>query len=247
MTSENRADELLAAYLARAQTSAAIRVVDCDQKVASAKRGVCANELSADDFRLLAPGVSRFYNWRYESKDFPPAGTNMEFIPMAWGEGQTVRDGLQAYLARTAKKPRVVLAVNEPNPRGQAFITPEHTADFYRGQRQAKGGARRLQVPVRPSCLRPMPGPQRLVLEARRGGQGASPGCAEQFAEVTLWREALAHPRQCGDPAWHQFLAASTLVASPVIAPLFPGATFLHPRASPRRAASSAGFTKLIR
>ena len=118
--------------LASAQAPAAIRVVNCDQKVVSAKRGVCANELSADDFKLLAPGVSWFYNWHYESNDLPPAGTNMEFIPMAWGERQAVLDGLQAYLARTAKKPRVVLAINEPNLRGQAFITPEHAADFYR-------------------------------------------------------------------------------------------------------------------
>ena len=118
--------------LAHAQTPVAIRVVNCDQKVASAKRGVCANELSADDFKLLVPGVSWFYNWHYESKDLPPAGTNMEFIPMAWGERQAALDGLQSYLARTAKKPRVVLAINEPNLRGQAFITPEHTADFYR-------------------------------------------------------------------------------------------------------------------
>ena len=116
----------------RAQAPAAILVVDCGQQVASAKRGVCANELSADDFKRLAPGVSWFYNWHYESKDLPPAGTNMEFIPMAWGESQAVLDGLQAYLARTAKKPRVVLAINEPNLRGQAFITPERTADFYR-------------------------------------------------------------------------------------------------------------------
>ncbi len=122
-----------------------IRIVNCDQKVQSTKRGVCANALSEADFRALAPGVSWFYNWHFESKDLPPADVAMDFVPMAWGNRPADVAGLQAYLARTPKKPRVVLAINEPNLRGQAFITPQQTAVLYR---RIKEVADRYNVPV---------------------------------------------------------------------------------------------------
>ncbi len=122
-----------------------IRVVNCDEKVASTKRGVCANELSEEDFRLLAPGISWFYNWHYETKDRPPMSASMEFIPMAWGDRPADLAGLQKYLEQTPKKPRVVLAINEPNLRGQAFISPEKTADLYR---RVKEVADRYQIPA---------------------------------------------------------------------------------------------------
>ncbi len=109
----------------------AVRIVNCDQTVQSTKRGVCANELSEADFRAMAPGVSWFYNWHFETKDLPPAGVSMEFIPMAWGDRPADVAGLQAYLSRVAKKPRAVLAINEPNLRGQAFIAPQQTAALY--------------------------------------------------------------------------------------------------------------------
>ena len=122
-----------------------IRVVNCDQAVQSSKRGVCANALSEADFRALAPGVSWFYNWHFESKDLPPAGVSMEFLPMAWGDRPPDIAGLQSYLARVPKKPRVVLAINEPNLRGQAFIPPQQTANFYK---QVKEVADRYGVPT---------------------------------------------------------------------------------------------------
>jgi hypothetical protein len=111
---------------------APIRVVDCTQKVQSHKRGVCENHMQPDDFRVLAPGVSWYYNWHFETQDKPPDDAAMEFIPMGWGDSIESLDGLSHYLEEADKKPRVVLAINEPNLKGQAFITPEATATLYK-------------------------------------------------------------------------------------------------------------------
>ena len=111
--------------------SPAVRVVNCDDPVQSHKRGVCENHLGEADFRALAPGVSWYYNWHYETQDKPPDDVPMEFIPMAWGNRPDALDGLDRYLQEAAKKPRVVLAINEPNLKGQAFIKPEDTATLY--------------------------------------------------------------------------------------------------------------------
>lgn len=105
----------------------AFRIVDCDQPVQSRKRGVCVNRLDAADFRALAPGVSWWYNWHVEVDPTPVAGVPMDFIPMAWGDQAGFLSGLEAYLA-TGAKPRAIFAINEPNLRGQAFITPAETA-----------------------------------------------------------------------------------------------------------------------
>jgi Glycosyl hydrolase catalytic core len=109
-----------------------VRVVGCDDKVQSYKRGICENHLDEADFRALAPGVSWYYNWHYETKDVPPSDAAMEYIPMAWGDRQDSVDGLDHYLQGASKKPRVVLAINEPNLKDQAFISPEKTADLYK-------------------------------------------------------------------------------------------------------------------
>jgi len=122
----------LSTHFALAQDAPAIRVVNCDQKVQSHKRGVGENHLSAEDFRALAPGVSWYYNWHFKTDDIPPSDAPMEFIPMAWGDREESLTGLQAYLQSATKKPRVVLAINEPNLKGQAFITPEKTAILYK-------------------------------------------------------------------------------------------------------------------
>ena len=108
-----------------------IRIVASDAPVQSRKRGVCANELSGDDIKALSPGVSWYYNWHYA----PPSGTptdlkNFEFLPMAWGDRPEDLAGLKKYLA-AGHKPRYVLALNEPNLKGQAFITPKRTAEVY--------------------------------------------------------------------------------------------------------------------
>jgi hypothetical protein len=108
-----------------------VRVVTCDEKVQSHKRGVCENHLEADDFRAFAPGVSWYYNWHFETKDLPPSGVAMDYLPMGWGDSPESLAGLDAYL-QANKKPRVVLAINEPNLKGQSFLTPEATATLYK-------------------------------------------------------------------------------------------------------------------
>lgn len=106
----------------------AIRVVACDAPVQSRKRGVCENRLDGPDFEELAPGVSWYYDWSPTTRDVPPAGVSMEFLPMAWGDRPEDLSGLEAYLAD--HHPRRVLALNEPNLRGQAFIPPQQSAGF---------------------------------------------------------------------------------------------------------------------
>ena len=123
--------------------SNAIRIYNCDQPVQSSKRGICANKLSPEDIQALAPGVSWYYNWHYNTDDTPPKGVHFDFFPMAFGRDGDL-DGLADYLA-SHPKPRVVLALNEPNIRGQAFLTPEATAALYS---KIKAVADKYGVPV---------------------------------------------------------------------------------------------------
>ena len=122
-----------ATSIARAADAAkpdAIRIVPCDQPVKSTKRGVCLNEGSAADFMALSPSVSWWYSWFYKDTQNPPAAANMEFLPMAWGKRQEDLDGLKEYLK--THTPSHVLTLNEPNLKGQAFITPKESAEFYK-------------------------------------------------------------------------------------------------------------------
>jgi len=119
-----------AAAIANAADSSAIRIVGCGDPVQSHKRGICANHLDAADFAALAPGVSWWYNWFYRPEQPAPPGVPIEFLPMAWGDRPDDLSGLDAYLA-AGHKPRAVLAINEPNLRGQAFIPPRETALLY--------------------------------------------------------------------------------------------------------------------
>ena len=52
-----------------------------------------------------------------------PANSGMEFVPMVWTDDPYRLDGLRDYLA-AGNRPRQVLVNNEPNLRGQSFITP---------------------------------------------------------------------------------------------------------------------------
>jgi len=110
----------------------AIRIFNCDQKVQSHKRGICENKMSEADFRAFAPAVSWYYNWHYKTDDLPPSDVSMDFMPMAWGNRPEDLEGLDTYLSSAAKMPRVVMAINEPNLKGQAFISPQVTADLYK-------------------------------------------------------------------------------------------------------------------
>jgi hypothetical protein len=137
---------LLTATIAAATVNAApIRVVNCGEKVASKKRGVCMNNMSAADFRALAPGVTWFYNWHYKTDSVPPAGVKMTYIPMVWGDRADALAALPAYLAGANPKPPVVFAINEPNLKGQAFIPPQTTAEVFK---KVKAIADKFQVPV---------------------------------------------------------------------------------------------------
>lgn len=109
---------------------AAPRIVGCDEAVRSAKRGVCANKLAAADFSALAPGVSWFYNWHFSTDATPPEGLHFDYIPMVWGDFDGSYAGLEQRLA-SGPRPPVVFAINEPNLKGQAFITPEVCAKAY--------------------------------------------------------------------------------------------------------------------
>src|ERR1700736_6501363 len=121
---------------------ATVRIVGCDQPVKSAKRGLCLNQMSREDFMALSPSVSWWYNWHFTDTQNPPAEARMEFLPMAWGHANDV-EGLRTYLR--SHKPSRVLAVNEPNLKGQAFMTPQETATLYQ---RIKTVADSFRVPV---------------------------------------------------------------------------------------------------
>lgn len=63
---------------------------------------------------------------------------------MVWGDRPNDLNGLERYLA-AGHRPRVVLAINEPNLRGQAFIPPEEAAQLYA---KIKAIADRYHIPV---------------------------------------------------------------------------------------------------
>ena len=111
--------------------SPGVRVVSCDEHVRSAKRGICMNEMSQADFAALAPGVSWYYNWHYETKN-QGASAGMVFVPMMWGNRPEALHALEHTLGSASPKPPFVLGINEPNLKGQAFINPKTTADLYR-------------------------------------------------------------------------------------------------------------------
>jgi len=92
----------------------------------SPKRGVCAKGLSAEDFKALAPGVSWWYNWSPTPDTALPAG-GPEFVPMLWGDSPGLWEGLNGSL-RENPHPRVILAINEPNLKSQANLSPEAAA-----------------------------------------------------------------------------------------------------------------------
>jgi hypothetical protein len=123
-----------------------IRVVACDAQVQSRKRGLCANDMSAEDFKAIAPGVSWFYTWNFEptANAKVPDGCNIEFIPMVWGKAPEQLEGLKKYL-KTGAKPRAIMAINEPNLKDQAFISPLETATLYKN---IKAVADEYKIPV---------------------------------------------------------------------------------------------------
>ena len=113
------------------------RIVSCDEVIQSQKRGVCEKHLDANDFQALSPGVSWYYNWHYKPDQVADSSLKMTFVPMAWGDKADAIAGLDNYLSSVSSNPPpFVLAINEPNLKGQAFINPEKTADLYERVKQ---------------------------------------------------------------------------------------------------------------
>ncbi|MBA3960406.1 MAG: discoidin domain-containing protein [Chthoniobacterales bacterium] len=126
-------------------TTSSIQVANTTDQMVSRKRGLCENSLSAPDFEALAPGVSWFYNWSYNTTDIPPADAPMTYLPMVWGNQPDSLTGLSNYISTANPKPPVILGINEPNLLGQAFINPQTTANLY-GQIKAIGDQYGLPV-----------------------------------------------------------------------------------------------------
>ena len=119
------------------------QIVNCDAPVQSRKRGLGVNSLSDADFRALAPGVSWYYNWG-ASPLAKPADVVMDYIPMAWNGGSGFQTSLSSYLA-AGNRPWRVFALNEPNLKGQAFMTPSDSAVTFK---QVKAICDPYNIPV---------------------------------------------------------------------------------------------------
>ncbi len=104
----------------------------------SRKRGVCATLLESGQVQQLAQGVSWVYNWGATPANLELNG-EMEFIPMVWGANQGQLDGVKEYLDGGAT-PSHILVLNEPNLKGQAFITPQETASWMEHIRDTLAG-----------------------------------------------------------------------------------------------------------
>jgi hypothetical protein len=93
----------------------------------SAKRGLAYGYHSADDMRVLAPGMSWWYNWA-TTPDSGAAGVyqslGVAYVPMVWG-GTPNADQLVASIPQGAQ---YLLGFNEPNFRSQSNKTPSQAA-----------------------------------------------------------------------------------------------------------------------
>jgi len=125
------------------QVLAQTQIVSCDAPVQSRKRGLGASSLSDPDFRALAPGVSWYYNWG-ATPLAKPADVTMDFLPMAWNGDLSFRTSISNYLA-AGNRPWRVLALNEPNLAGQAFMTPSNSAITFK---QVKSICDPYNIPV---------------------------------------------------------------------------------------------------
>ena len=134
---------LLLASVFSSQVLAQTQIVNCDAPVQSRKRGIAVNSLSDSDFRALAPGVSWYYNWG-ATPLAKPADVVMDFLPMAWNGSSGFQTSLTSYLA-AGNRPWRVFALNEPNLKGQAFMTPSNSAVTFK---QVKAICDPYNIPV---------------------------------------------------------------------------------------------------
>lgn len=134
---------VLLALVFSGQVLAQTQIVNCDAPVQSRKRGLGVNSLSDTDFRALAPGVSWYYNWGATPLS-KPADVVMDFLPMAWNGSSGFQTSISSYLA-AGNRPWRVLALNEPNLLGQAFMTPSNSAVAFK---QVKAICDPYNIPV---------------------------------------------------------------------------------------------------
>ena len=134
---------VLLAFVFSGQVLAQTQIVNCDAQVQSRKRGMGVNSLSDADFRALAPGVSWYYNWGATPLT-KPADVVMDFLPMAWNGSSSFQTSISSYLA-AGNRPWRVLALNEPNLKGQAFMTPSNSAVTFK---QVKAICDPYNIPV---------------------------------------------------------------------------------------------------
>lgn len=125
------------------QVLAQTQIVNCDAPVQSRKRGLGVSTLFDLDFRALAPGVSWYYNWGATPLT-KPADVTMDFLPMAWNGDASFQTSISNYLA-AGNRPWRVLAINEPNLAGQAFMTPSNSAITFK---QVKAICDPYNIPV---------------------------------------------------------------------------------------------------
>ncbi len=109
----------------------ACAVLTTDAAAKSFKRGVSENAFNLqEEFDVLIPGVSWFYNWgnvpNANIADVPSAET-IEFIPMCWNANYNA-DGIREY-CKAHPETKYLLGFNEPNFKAQANMTPEVAAE----------------------------------------------------------------------------------------------------------------------
>ncbi len=122
---------------------AQVQIVSCDAQVQSRKRGIAVNTMSAADFQAVGPGVSWFYDWGVNNWSVP-TNVSMGYIPMAWNGNSGFQTSLSSYLA-AGNRPWRVFAINEPNLKGQAYMTPSNTAVAFK---QVKAICDPYNIPV---------------------------------------------------------------------------------------------------
>ncbi|KAJ7130848.1 glycosyl hydrolase catalytic core-domain-containing protein [Mycena crocata] len=98
----------------------------------SAKAGIGGGgNADTDMAQFMATGkVSWYYTWGKYSVD-----TELEFVPMLWGQKQVVQwsdptDGINTTIAE--RKPTAILGMNTPQEKGQSNVTPQEGADMWR-------------------------------------------------------------------------------------------------------------------
>lgn len=110
---------------------AAFTVTAFNADAKSFKRGVSGNNFALqEEFDVLIPGVSWFYNWgntpNSNIADVPSEET-IEFIPMCWNANYNA-DGIREY-CKAHPETKYLLGFNEPNFKAQANMTPEVAAE----------------------------------------------------------------------------------------------------------------------